>query len=150
MFGKFTGVAVAVLAINPLSAFAQSVSECDWRASSEVLAEPWESNTRTFANGQIRVAVIDTVEPAAESFHLLVLSPPYDELGSRQCRIVSLEEGFGFAGFDLSQAVANYDPSRGLTVQAPVTIWSDGDQYYERWLAVTINSATGDVTGWVQ
>ena len=46
-------------------ASAQSVEDCDWRASAQALIEPWEDNTRTFANGDVRLAVTDTIEPAA-------------------------------------------------------------------------------------
>lgn len=150
MFDRLFQITVVVFAtFLPLKSSAQSVGECDWRASSELLAEPWEMLTRTFANGQIRAAVIDTIEPAAAAFHLLVLSPPYDEFGIRQCRLVSWGDS-GFAGLDLSRGVASYDPSRGLTIQLPATLWSEGDQYSEHWLSVTINSATGDIFPAVQ
>ncbi len=45
---------------------AQTVGDCDtWQTSARNLAEPWEANSRTFANGDIRVALLDTIEPAA-------------------------------------------------------------------------------------
>jgi hypothetical protein len=42
------------------------VIECGgWQASARNIPEPWQSSTRTLANGEIRVILPDTVEPAA-------------------------------------------------------------------------------------
>ena len=60
------------------TAVAQEVWECDWRNTASSIFEPWEEFTRTFANGAVRIAVIDMVEPGGAPLHLLVLSPPYD------------------------------------------------------------------------
>jgi len=54
-----------------------TLSDCAWQASAQYLAEPWGENTATFGNGATRIAVIDTTEPAAGSFGLVILSPPY-------------------------------------------------------------------------
>jgi hypothetical protein len=102
--------------------------------------------TARFANGAIRLAVLDVVEPAAGAFHLLVLSPPYDELGSRQCRVVSLEQSLGFAGLSLGGAQAGYDPATGLSVQMNAVRWAGSDQYFNTILTVTINQATGVIS----
>ncbi len=143
----WTGAALALL-LAAGAASAQSVTrDCgSWETSARNIAEPWEENTRTFANGAIRVAVLDTVEPAAAAFHLFILSPPYDELGTRSCAVVSEAEGMGFAGLDLSDVEASYDPSRGLTLVMSSTRWvPSNDTYRDGTLAVTINQASGQI-----
>ena len=106
--------ALALLALA-LPVAAQTVEECDWRAAAQALIEPWEENTRTFANGDVRLALTDVIEPAAGAFHLVILSPPFDELGGRQCRVVSAVGSTGFAGLTLVGMTSAYDPSIGLT-----------------------------------
>lgn len=135
-----------LLAALPFPLAAQTVSECDWRASAQAIAEPWEEMTARFANGAIRLAVLDVVEPAAGAFHLLVLSPPFDELGSRQCRVVSLDNALGFAGLSLGGTKASYDPARGLSVGINAVRWAGNDQYVNATLTVTINQATGVIS----
>ncbi|MDG4951587.1 hypothetical protein NLM59_11715, partial [Weeksellaceae bacterium KMM 9724] len=71
-------------------------------ASAGNIVEPWEDNTRTFSNGKTRLALLDTIEPAAGSFHVLVLSLPLNELGDRQCRTIGMGGGIGFSGADFS------------------------------------------------
>ena len=88
----------SLCAIWPTIGGAQSVSNCDWRARADAIAEPWEVNTRTYANGAVRVAMLDTIEPGAGALHLLVMAPPYDDLGLRKCDVVSFDGGIGFAG----------------------------------------------------
>ncbi len=128
-------------------ALAQSVSECDWRSSAAVLAEPWEENTRTYSNGKVRLAVVDTIEPAAGAFHLLILSPPYSEVGDRQCRIISKNDTIGFSGLDLSKIEASYDPARGLLFTLPAGNYNP-DTGGSIWhpLSITLNQATGKIT----
>lgn len=125
------------------TAAAQDVQECDWQASARAIAEPWETNTRTFSNGKTRLALLDTVEPAAGAFWLLILSPPYSELGDRQCRVIG-RNGMGFAGMDFASLSASYDPARGLTFLVPVQIYGSPD-YVTATLSVTLNQATGQI-----
>lgn len=139
--------AALTLLAGALPGAAQSVSDCDWRARADAVVEPWEAHTRTYANGAIRVALLDTIEPGAAALNLLVLSPPYDELGGRQCKVVGFEQGLGFAGLDFAQLGATYDPATGLTVSLPGTIYFPEDGFSNSILLhVTINQATGDVT----
>lgn len=144
--------ALALLALlSPATALAQTpaiVSGCDdWRSAAQMLAEPWEDNTRLYAEGAVRFAVIDTGEPAAGSFHLLILSPPTEaepEVG--QCKLLSLDESMGFAGLTIAKAEAQYDPAKGLTVTVPATRWlPDTDTYTDAKLSVTLNQATGAI-----
>ncbi|MCB6177664.1 hypothetical protein LHP98_05920 [Rhodobacter sp. Har01] len=142
----------AVLALSAAAAQAVTVADCgDHRSDVRAIAEPWEANTRTFAKGDIRVVVIDTIEPGAGAFHLLVLHPPFDEMGGPQCHVVSVNDYFGFAGMDLGPAGAAYDPARGLTVTLPVSLWNeDGGDFADALLSVTINQASGAVTASVR
>lgn len=128
------------------AASAQDAFECDWPARADAIVEPWEENSRTFANGEVRLAVLDTIDPAAAAFHLLVLSPPYDELGGRQCRTVSLEQGLGFAGLDFSSLEASYDPAVGLVFHIDASEYDGetGTSFANR-LAITLNQASGEI-----
>lgn len=126
---------------------AQQARLCDWQASAQALVEPWEENTRQFANGKVRIAAIDTVEPAHGAAYLLVLSPPYSELGERQCRIVGWTEQLGFAGLSFDALTSDYDPAVGLILQLPVRIGTpDGNFMNSARLAVTLNQSTGAMT----
>jgi len=108
------GCLAALAAVFAGAVDAQQVVDCDWQARADALAEPWEENTRTFSNGNVRLALLDTIEPAAGAFHILIISPPYGELGDRQCKTLGMSEGVGFSGADFSSLDASYDPSVGL------------------------------------
>lgn len=119
-----------------------------WQASARNIPEPWEAHTRTFANGNIRVALLDTIEPAAGAFYLMVIAPPRDELGSRTCVIVAEGDGStGFAGLQFDLLGAGYDPANGLTLRLPVKRFAPATGGFDpAILAVTINQATGEIT----
>jgi hypothetical protein len=135
---------VPVLALSALPATAVTVQPCTDLASVLSIAEPWEENTRVFAKGDIRLVVLDTIEPAVASFHLVILHPPRDELGGPMCSMVSVNGGFGFSGMSLGAAAATYDPERGLTVTLPVGVYNaDTAGFDQGMLAVTINQANG-------
>lgn len=137
---------IAALPLFASAAVAQSVEDCDWRASAAAIAEPWEANSRTFSNGAVRLALLDTVEPAAGAFHLLILSPPYSELGDRQCKVVSLEGNMGFASLAFDALEAGYDPAVGLQFNLPMSIFvDDGGEPQPGLMHVTLNQATGDI-----
>ena len=135
---------IAGLAVLAQPASAQVVEECDWRAGAPAIAEPWDENTRTFANGNVRLALLDTIEPAAGAMHILVLSPPRGELGERRCQIVSLSSQIGFSGIEFGRLDAGYDPARGLTFKVPVGVY-DGSASVPRILVFTLNQATGEI-----
>lgn len=140
---------ILALALLPAAATAQVVSECDgWMALARNIAEPWEDNTATFANGAVRIAVLDAIEPGAMPLHLMVLTPPWDELGGRVCRIVSHSAGgIGFNALTLAGMERAYDPATGLSLTLRAAIW-DGDTGAPRpvRLSVSINQATGRVS----
>lgn len=130
------------------SVAAVTVSDCgDYRTSIQALAEPWEANTRTFANGAIRVAVADTIEPAVGAVHLVILHPPLDELGGPACHVISASDSFGFSAMDFDAIRADYDPARGLGVVVPVGVYNPTTAGFdETLLSVTINQSTGSLS----
>lgn len=140
---------LCVLALAALPALAQaevSVLDCGWQASAQAIVEPWQEHTRTFSEGKTRLAMLDTIEPALGWAYLLVLSPPYAELGDRQCKVIGWE-GSGFAGMDFARLSASYDPATGLTFTLPVQVddpatGMPGDAM----LTFTLNQATGAIT----
>jgi hypothetical protein len=137
--------AVAALA-GP--AGAQVIAPCldDWRANVAALAEPWGDMTATAAGGEVRLAIVDTIEPAAAAFHLILLSPPYDETGGRQCLIVSAGDGAGFAGLSLEGADSAGDLASGLTLSLPASQLDEGTgEMLPARLTVTLDAGTGAV-----
>jgi hypothetical protein len=138
------------LGVLPALGWAQdvvpSISDCDWSASAENIVEPWETYSRSFSEGQTRLALLDTIEPAVAWARLLVLSPPYDELGGRQCRVIGIDS-YGFSGMAFDRLTASYDPARGLTFVVPVQAF-DARSPDPVWftLAVTLNQANGAIT----
>ena len=135
-----------LLALAPLPALSQSVELCDWQASAQALVEPWEENTRTFANGAVRIAALDTTEPANASAYLLLLSPPRTLLGERQCRVVGWSEGLGFTALFFEDLTSDYDPSRGLIFTVPARIYDPAlDFANAARLTVVLNQSTGDI-----
>lgn len=135
------------LGLMAATAGAQTIADCDWRASASAIPEPWSENTRTFANGEVRLALLDTIEPAASAFHLLILSPPYDLTGGRMCKVVSYGESLGYMGLDFGGLEAEYDPAVGLVFTLPGRLYSPEDDFSNALeLTVTLNQATGEVT----
>lgn len=136
------------------SALAQVVTECGWIGTPANILEPWDRFSRTFANGAIRVARIDTGgEPVCCAQHLLVLAPSgngSDEPVYRQCLVVSAQPGLGFYEVDVARIAASYDPSRGLLLSVPVGHWHHGLEQGNPpiWepMFVRINQATGEVS----
>ena len=139
--------ALTILLALAAPATAQEVLPCDWQASARNIVEPWADNTRIFANGDVRVAALDTIEPAVGFAFLMVLSPPFDEVGSRQCAVIGhTGGGSGFAGMDFAKLQADYDPTNGLILQVPVNVFDPNlSTFPERFLTVEINQTNGDI-----
>lgn len=126
-------------------AFAQQVQPCG-NARADSIAEPWEENIASYAEGQVRIALLDMVEPAGGALKLLVISPPRDEVGHRQCRVVQAGVGLGFYGLNFAERRASYDPARGLTLTLPAQHYLPEEPeggWHE--LSVTINQQTGGI-----
>ena len=141
------------LAALPLAGGAQVVTDCDWVANPANIAEPWDLHSRTYANGAIRIALLDTGgEPVCCSAHLLILSPSgsgQHEPAYRACHVYSAQPGMGFYGFDIARTTASYDPARGLSLSVPVYHWHQGIETgappIEERAELRINQATGEV-----
>lgn len=141
-------LALSALLLAPAIAAADpaAVTSCADRALAFNLVEPWEANTATYGNAAIRIALLDTVEPAAAAVHLMVISPPLDELGLRQCRLISLAPGSGFYDVDFGGRSADYDAGRGLTLTFPAQRFvPDTGLGAPAKLTVTVNQRTGKI-----
>ncbi|GGF55381.1 hypothetical protein GCM10011402_04190 [Paracoccus acridae] len=126
------------------------VTPCGDADRVDTIAEPWDQNTATYANGDVRVALLDMVEPAGGAWKLAVISPPRDELGLRQCRVIGAD-GIGFYGLDFASRRADYDRQRGLVLTFPATRYADAAPEGEPYrLVVTINQQTGEIATEVQ
>lgn len=133
------------------AATAQEVSDCDWRASAYNIVEPWSENTRTFSNGKTRITLMDTLEPALGAFHVMVLSPPFNEMGERQCKVISTSGTIGFYDLNFQGLQAQYDPSAGLGIAIPGSEYvPETDGHRPMYLLFTVNQATGDITPSIQ
>lgn len=141
--------AAVMLALTAHGAPAQVIAECGWVGKAANIVEPWEENSRSFANGAIRVALLDTGgEPVCCARHLLILAPSGHEDGPdyRQCLVASAQEGSGFFDIDFDQIVASYDPALGLLID--VQLWhhaGDGGPGTPDRMQIRINQATGAV-----
>lgn len=131
------------------AAAAQAVGACGEWTSARNIPEPWADNTATYAEGAIRVTRLDTLEPAAAAVHLMILSPPLDEIGDRSCSVVSLtaaSDGWpgGFYDIDFASRTASYSPETGLVLSFPAEVFepaTGGGQ--RRVLRITINQTRG-------
>jgi hypothetical protein len=110
------------------------------------IAEPWEKNTKTFYNGQVRVALLDTGgEPACCSLHLLVMSPgaSKDEPAYQECHVVSDHANFGFGNIGFEKLTAAYDPKKGLLITFPFIISNGDDEQHPGVAKLRLNLAKG-------
>jgi hypothetical protein len=129
-------LALIALFLSTVTAQAAVVGECGDLNNLENLVEPWEQNTKSFYNGQVRIALIDTGgEPVCCSTHLVIMVPRNDEMGGSQCFVFSQEkytsEGeapsyMGFQGIDFQKIKSSYDPAKGLSLSIPYSTYIDG------------------------
>jgi hypothetical protein len=143
-------IAVLSLLAAALPVAAVEVRECDYAADVRSLAEPWEKNARSFYNGAVRIALLDTGgEPVCCSQHLLVLLPnnggPEGMDQGKICRIVGDREGLGYLGIEMQRMRASYD-RRGLLLTFPVHMYGDGIRNRRGVARVRINAGAGTVT----
>ncbi|SHI48863.1 hypothetical protein SAMN05444000_101252 [Shimia gijangensis] len=142
MKSAFIALSLALALASSLNA--QQVANCEWQARADAIVEPWENHSRTFANGDVRLALLDTVEPAAGAYHVLVLSPPFGELGDRQCRTIGMSQGVGFSGVDFDSLTAAYDPAHGLVFNLEVQRFvPDANDFLPAQLQFAVNQSTG-------
>lgn len=140
-------ILLALAMIYAAPAMAQTAMPCGWQARADAIVEPWDENAATFANGAVRIALLDVVEPAAAAFYLLILHPPFDEVGARTCTVVGLDDDLGYAAIFFNNLEADYDPNSGLTVTVPAVIYLPEQSFQNSAvLTISINQSTGDVT----
>lgn len=141
-------LALAAMLAMPAVAQAQVIRDCGRVGNPAAIVEPWAENTRSFANGAIRIALLDTGgEPACCSVHLLVLipTPPQDGPVTRQCLVLSAEEEMGFFDIGFSGIGASYDPAQGLALDIPVFRFLDGIDSIPDHTRLRISQAHGTV-----
>ncbi|HUF86437.1 MAG TPA: hypothetical protein VMM59_03565 [Thermohalobaculum sp.] len=146
MRGRAAAIAGLALMLASAPGLAQTVGACDWRGQAAMIPEPWEENSRTFANGAVRIALSDPGEPPCCSASLIVLVP--GEIYGRSCFIVRDEE-IGWWDVDIAGVTAQYDPARGLLLSVPVVSphpLGGADRESARVIALRVNQAEGSVT----
>jgi hypothetical protein len=124
------------------------VRDCDQTASAGNIVEPWEKNSKTFYNGQVRAALLDTGgEPACCSGHLLITVPPSDDEpgGGQTCFVISDHDNMGYGRVWFEKIAATYDAARGLLVTVPVTISNGDDVQKNAVVKVRVNIAKHSV-----
>ena len=118
-----------VIAVLPFAAKGQVISECGRVGNPANIMEPWSEFSRSFANGAIRIAMLDTGgEPVCCATHLLIIAPSAPDNGPvyRQCFVASSRAGAGFYDIDFKGITASYDPALGLLLSVPVQHYHDG------------------------
>lgn len=137
------------------SANAQVVQDCysedakSYLTDIRVIPEPWEINTRTFANGDVRLTLLDTWDPANYAVHLMItyVDPERHESEGRACVIVSDAATRGFQNMSLLGMAAGYDPATGLTFSIETERYNASDETGDHGvLNVILNRATGQVS----
>ena len=137
----------ALVALAPAAAGAQALHDCShWATSAASVAEPWAEASRRFANGDIRLILLDTAEPACCSWFVLVQVPD-PGTGYWGCAVLAATaEGLGFRGIDLQAARGAYDPRTGLDIAIPVTLHVTDLVTRPATATIRINRATGEVS----
>jgi hypothetical protein len=140
--------AAACLLLTANTAWAVQVRNCDATAHPGNIVEPWEQNAKAFYKGDVRIALLDTGEPACCSKHLLVLTPDAeDPTGGRSCHLVSDHDAAGFNGIDFARITTSYDAKKGLLVVFPYSrMTDDGAGSKHATGKIRINLASGKVT----
>ena len=132
------------------TAYAQRVQPCfdgariPYRATAEAVAEPWEENTRSFADGKVRIAVMDTGEPAYGAYYLMIMYWAGGEM--RTCELVS-QGDVGFVGMTLNGMEASYKAGLGLVLKVPTSFYNPVEDAFEDGaIEVLIDRAANSVT----
>lgn len=114
---------LAVAASETGTARAAAVGDCERLDRISFLAE----GPRSFSNGRIRVALVDTDgEPVSGSMHVLVFIPEAT-IGSK-CFAVSRAPSAGgaapgFYGIGWAKLQASYSPNQGLLIVLPYDVY---------------------------
>jgi hypothetical protein len=117
------------IGLSASPAVGQPVVPCDGLFDVTMISEPWESYSRSFAQGAIRVFEAYIAPTMAAGAVIGVIHPiPGDPY---------------FAEALISQAGAEYDPARALVLRIPVR-FPDGAEPIDM-VEVTVNQAIGTV-----
>ena len=121
MRGFVVGMLAGCAALMGGTAQAVAVADCDWAANAQNIVEPWEKNSRTFYDAQVRVANLDTGgEPACCSAQLLVIFPDHSDMNTQgTCKLVRATKEMGFFHIDFDKLRATYDARKGLLIAFP-------------------------------
>jgi len=135
---------------HPLAATAQSVAGCDApSANARNIYPPYAVTIREFADGAVRVIALDTVEPAAAAFHVMITHVAADE-PFPLCTLISASADLGFSGLDMAALTGREDPARGLILDLPVQQLVGGDAQARAALELTVDRASGVVIAVLQ
>lgn len=129
----------------PASAAALEAVNCvgENLASIAHVMEPLEDNTRSYAQGAVRVLILSAPEPACCGAAIAVLLPdPLD--GARVCRLLVTEDGLGWGSVTFGPGTASYDPVSGLSIPMTTSSW-DGEDFRPQGVTVTVDQRTGRV-----
>lgn len=115
--------------------------ECPANFGYLTIAEPWEENTATYANGDVRIALVFLVDH--HQYMLAVLHPPLNEIGWRQCSLIAADPDTGFTKLLFDEHEASYDPEKGLSIRMPAQLDEDEESWVDMY--ININQQTGEV-----
>ena len=150
MVYKIFAISLLALSASPLAA--QQVHNCfdaatpTYPLAAEAIAEPWEENTRRFANGQLRISIMDTYEPALGAFGLLIFFEPLSESPEpRACVLVS-NGSIGFVDMTLVGLEAEEIPDIGMVFSLPTVFYNPAtDETESGTLEVMVDRVNMDV-----
>ena len=142
---KLLAIAGIVIATVPEASYAQQVFDCDARAFATSIVEPWEENSRQFANGAVRVILTNTNLPENRGQYIVVVSPPYNAAGAPQCRVVGKSSIEGFTKTEFAELESSYDPAIGLVISVPVQRLDGDGELLNELLVFTLNQQSGQV-----
>ncbi|WP_224816967.1 hypothetical protein [Hasllibacter sp. MH4015] len=143
MRSLFATLALGLLFTTPATAFV--AAPCGPEFTPLTITEPWEENSRTFANGAIRIFEMFIDPNVASGAALGILHPNAPGSDSyRTCTAIYAGTEFRYFGQAfVAQATAVYDASAGLVITVPIA-FADGSG--TRPVTFAVNQATGTVS----
>jgi hypothetical protein len=133
-------VALALSVALAAPAAAQSTTSCPqtWVSSVQWIPEPWADWTRLYDDGRVRLVIVDTGEPAAEAWNVIVLVTNWYDTGFPPCTVVP-----GFGGARLSAEEAGRT-GRGYRIPFIGRVDEGGD-WVDRTFHLTLVDASGTI-----
>ncbi|OAN78859.1 hypothetical protein A8B78_00375 [Jannaschia sp. EhC01] len=139
-------IALTLAACTAFAAPAQAfiTAPCGPEFTPLTITEPWEENTRTFANGAIRIFEIFIDPNVASGAALGILHPAGSGEEYRTCTAIYQSAEFRFfAQAFVAEATAFYDPAVGLVITVPIANAGHDGPVMVRF---AVNQATGVVS----